>query len=70
MFNFTEPLNDQKDTSTKSICMVIEMNFLDFKDIDTNYSLTWVACWRWMSPSSITLAGTLCGTFFNVSMIT
>ena len=50
--------------------MMIEMNFLDFEDIDTNYSLTWVACWRWISPSSITLTGTLCGTFFNVSIIT
>ena len=70
MLNLTKPLIDQKDSSTKLICMMIEMNFLDFKDIDTNYFLTWVGCWRWMSPGSITLTGTCCGSFFNVSMIT
>ena len=58
MFNLIKPLNDQKESSTKLICMMVEMNFLAFKDIDTNYFLTWVACWRWMSPSSITLTGT------------
>ena len=35
MFNLTKPLNDQKESSTKLICMMVEMNFLAFKDIDT-----------------------------------
>ena len=69
-FNLSEPLNDQKDSFTKGTCMMLEMSFLDFKDIDTIYFLTCIACWNWMSPSSITITGTWCGTFFNISMIT